>query len=129
MNFKTTWALFGVFFSVVIVMMLISLFGGDKGSTGKGYVLPSMRDETKAPDIATVAIERFRDREGKPLKEKLVFDRTEKGWRLREPNTRVEDGAVDQIIHQIRDAQRAETADRLPNDLDKFGLKQPATIV
>lgn len=129
MNFKTTWALFGGFFGVIIVMLLVSLFGGHKSSAGKGYLLPSFRDQAKADDIGVVTVERFRDKDGKSASDKLVFERTEQGWRLQQPNTRVQNSMVEQILDQLRNAQRSETSDPLPNDLAKFGLKEPAAVV
>lgn len=129
MNLKTTWALFGGFFGVIIVMLLVSLFGGHKSSAGKGYLLPSFRDQAKADDIGVVTVERFRDKDGKTASAKLVFERTEQGWRLKQPSTRVQNSMVEQILDQLRNAQRSETSDPLPNDLAKFGLKEPAAVV
>src|SRR5690242_3631587 len=100
MNFKLTWALFVAFFSMVIVMMLVSLFGGMKSSVGKGYILPTFRDQAKADDIGTVTVERVRDKDGKPAKETLVFERSDSGWRLKQPDSRVQSSMVEQVIDQ-----------------------------
>src|SRR5262249_45956818 len=60
--------------------------------------------------------------------EKLVFERTEQGWRSRQPDVRVDTYLVDRVVQQVSRARKDEKADVAPN-LKQFGLDQPALVV
>ncbi|HXG10436.1 MAG TPA: DUF4340 domain-containing protein [Gemmataceae bacterium] len=125
MNFKTTYVLFGLLIAVLVVFLVVQL-AGRKGPDTATYVFPSLHTKTasiKPKDIDTVEIELHR-----PESEKMVFVRTEQGWRLREPNVRADAGQLDQLVRQVMDAQIDEKAEVTSNQ-EQFGLKPPAAVV
>lgn len=126
MNFKTTYILFVVLVLVLAAFGLTQLWGLKQPKEKGLYVLPSLNDArnpTRTEDIQTVEIERSR-----PTAEKLVFYRSEQGWKLKQPAVRVDGYQVDRVIDQVRGARRDEKAD-VTSNLQQFGLDQPATTV
>jgi hypothetical protein len=126
MNFKTTYILFGIFAAVLVVFGVTQLLGLQSSKDKSVYALPTLHDKKKpirSDDIGTVEIARTR-----PTEEKLVFYRTDQGWKLREPSVRVDGYAVDRVIQQVIDAKKDEKADVTEN-LKQFGLDAPRTVV
>lgn len=126
MNFKTTYILFGVLVAVLVVFGVTQLLGLQSPKDKSVYVLPTLHDKKKpirSDDIDTVEIAR-----GKPTEEKLIFYRTDQGWKLREPSVRVDGYAVDRLIQQVIDAKKEEKADVAEN-LKQLGLDTPRTVV
>src|SRR5438270_13667393 len=105
MNFKTTYILFGIFAAVLVVFATTQLLGLQSPKDKSVYVLPSLHDKKKpmrSEDIGTVEIARANP------EEKLVFYRSEQGWKLREPSVRVDGYAVDRLVQQVIDAKKEE---------------------
>jgi hypothetical protein len=126
MNFRTTYVLFAVLFAFLAVMLLVQLFGTHTQDQ-REYALPSVHDivkPVKADDIESVEIQRFR-----PKEETLRFYKDSSGtWRCKDPEVRLVNGLVRQIIDQVLGARKDEEAD-LTSDLKKFGLDSPAEKV
>src|SRR5437667_12351450 len=104
MNFKTTYILFGIFAAVLIVFGVTQLLGLQSPKDKSVYALPSLHDRKKpvrSEDIGTVEIARTQ-----PAEEKLVFYRTDQGWKLREPSVRIDRLTVDRLIQQVIDAKK-----------------------
>ncbi|HLJ92225.1 MAG TPA: DUF4340 domain-containing protein [Gemmataceae bacterium] len=126
MNFKTTYILFGVLAAVLVVFGVTQLLGLQSSKDKSVYALPSLHDKKKpirSDDIGTVEITRQ-----KPTEEKLVFYRTDQGWKLREPSVRVDKYTVDRLIQQIIDAKKEDKAD-ISENLKQIGLDVPRTVV
>jgi hypothetical protein len=126
MNFKTTYVLFAILAVVLAVFGLTQLLNLQNTKDQTLYALPSLHDKKKpvhSEDIETVEIERNR-----PQAEKLVFYRTDQGWRLKQPNVRIDGYLVDRVIQQVIDARKEEKADVSPN-LKQLGLDEPAIVV
>ncbi len=126
MNFKTTYILFGVLFGVLALFGLTQLLGWRSSTDKSVYALPTLNDNrkpVKTEDIETVEIERTR-----PNAEKLVFQRSEQGWRLQQPSVRVDNYLVDRVVQQVSRARKDEKAD-ITTNLKQFGLDQPALVV
>ena len=126
MNFKTTYLLFGVLLAVLIVFGLTQLLGVQTPKDNTVWVFKSLNDSknpVRTEDIESVEIERT---SAKP--EKLVFSRTEQGWRLTDPDVRLDNYAVDRVIDQVKGARKEEKAD-VTSDLKQFGLDAPRAIV
>jgi hypothetical protein len=126
MNFKTTYLLFGILGALLLVFGLTQLAGLRKPDQRSAFVLPSLNDAKnpiKPEDVEAVEVERTR-----PTAEKLVFYRTEQGWKLKQPEVRVEGYLVDRIIDQVKGARIEEKADVTDNP-KQFGLDTPAATV
>jgi Domain of unknown function (DUF4340) len=123
MNFRTTYILFGVLFGLLGVFLLTQL--KKKPVAEMGYVLPSLHEpNVKTKDIDTVVLDRRL-----PKEEKLVFVRTEQGWRLEKPDVRADGTAVDQLIDQVFRVSKEEKAVDLTSNLKQFGLEPPSAII
>jgi hypothetical protein len=124
MNLKTTYILFGVFAVVLAVFGLTQYLGLKSPKDKTAWVFHSLNDTKnplRAADIESATIERTG---AKPIK--LVFYRTEQGWRLREPPVRIDGYQVDRVIDQV---MRARKESDLPGGLTQFGLDAPSTVV
>jgi hypothetical protein len=129
MNFKTTYLLFGGLAAVLGIVLLVQLFGR-KGVDATNYALPTMHKPSaiRTADIDRVEIDRHRDETGTAKEEKLVLERQKDGWRLKNPQVRLDSLVVDRLIDQVRDAAKEENAD-VRGDLRQFGLESPAATV
>ena len=126
MNFKTTYTLFGILAAVLVVFGITQLLGLQSPKDKSLYALPSLHDKKKpirSEDIGTVEIVRT-----KPTEEKLVFYRTDQGWKLREPSVRVDTYAVDRLVQQVIDAKKEEKAD-VSENVKQLGLEAPGTVI
>jgi hypothetical protein len=136
MNFRTTYILFGGLGIVLAVGLLVQIFGRKDGALdATNFVLPSMHKPSvvRTDDIDRVEIDRHRDEAGNSKEETLVLVRAKSGWRLENPNVRVDTSTVDRLIDQVRTAAKDEAASdeaaRARSNLAQFGLDSPGTIV
>src|SRR5262249_33809861 len=123
MNFRTTYVLFGVLISLLGLFLLTQL--KKRPGVETAYVLPSLHeDNVKSKDITAIEIDRRR-----PKEEKLVFVRTDQGWRLDKPAVRADATVVDQLVDQILRAGKEENAVDLTSNLKQFGLEPPSAVI
>ncbi len=126
MNFKTTYILFAIF-AVLLGVFGLTQFMGLKSSRDKtAWVFRSLNDgktPVRSEDIQTLEIDRAA---GTPAK--LVFYRSDDGWKLRDPEVRLEGYQVDRVIDQLIGARKEEKAD-VSSDLGQFGLDKPSVTV
>ncbi|HEY7157609.1 MAG TPA: DUF4340 domain-containing protein, partial [Gemmataceae bacterium] len=128
MNFKTTYALFGIL-AVVVLAFIVTLWIGPSSTESSNYVLPTMHAASgplKADDITRVEIDRTQ-----PDAEKLVFvrDGDSKRWRIVEPRDYAADSsAIDNLVRQISSATLDPKAD-VVNKPKQYGLETPAEVV
>jgi hypothetical protein len=126
MSFKTTYILFGLLVAVLAIFGLTQFFGLQSPKDNSAWVFRSLNDKknpVRSADIDTVTIERT-----SPKPTKLVFYRSEQGWRLREPDVRIDGYQVDRVIDQVIRARKDEKAD-LTKNLSQFGLDTPNAII
>jgi len=126
MSFKTTYILFGLLLGVLGLFLLTQLFG-KRSQEQLTYLMPGLHDitnPTKAEDFDRIEIERE-----KPKAEKLSFSKDEHGnWVSKDPEVRLDNNSVRQILDQILSARREQHADLTP-DLKRFGLDNPSEVV
>ncbi len=126
MNFKTTYILFAIF-AVLLGVFGLTQFMGLKSSRDKtAWVFRSLNDgktPVRSEDIQTLEIDRPA---GTPAK--LVFYRSDDGWKLRDPEVRLDGYQVDRVIDQLIGARKEEKAD-VSSDLGQFGLDKPSVTV
>src|SRR5205823_12361209 len=118
--------LFGLLGVVLLIFGATQLMGLRQPKDKSVYALPTMNEyghPIRADDIETVELVH----KG-ALPEKLVFYRTEQGWKLRQPNVRVDSYQVERIIDQVSRARREEKAD-VTNSLEAFGLDAPMETI
>jgi hypothetical protein len=131
MNFKTTYILFGLILVIIGVFALILAFGPTK-PVDETYVFPGLndsRDPVALKDIDSVVIERT-----SPRAERIAFehDKETERWRMTEPlalrEYRVDRGAVDGLVNEVKDARRDPSAD-VTSNIGQWGLDSPAATV
>src|SRR6185437_13515562 len=131
MNFKTTYALFGILV-VVLIAFIATLWIGPSSTESSNYVLPSMHAASgplSADDITRVEINRTQSDAEK--NEKLVFvrDADSKRWRIVEPRDYVADSpAIDKLVRQITEATLDPKAD-VVNNPKRYNLETPAEVI
>ena len=131
MNNKTLYIFAGLFVALLGVFFALQQFGPAPSNDKDTYALPSLRPQrgaaptkTDATDINRVEILRNKDAD----RERLIFERTERGWKLLHPDARVDGLIVDRLIEQLRNAHKEESAD-LSTSLADLGLDPPKMIV
>jgi hypothetical protein len=126
-NNKTIYILGALFLMVGGAILAIQLAGTHTNDPFTVYTFPTLRATAspaiKPEDIGRIEIDRT-SADGK--REKLVFARSERGWRLKKPGTHVE--GIDRIITQFSTVQKDESAD-LSTDLKELGLAPPLMTV
>ena len=126
MNNRTIYILGGILLGVLGLMLLAQL-SGTRAPDAELYVFPSLRASkggAKTEAIRQVSIEHLKD--GAP--QKLIFDRTDQGWKLKQPAVRVVGTMVDRLIDEVRNARKEESAD-LSTNLKELGLDPPELAV
>ena len=130
MNNKTLYILAGLFVGLLGVFFVLQKFGPAPNDDTASYALPSLRPprggstapKIEANDISRVEIDRDQGRE------KLVFERAPRGWRLLNPGARVDGQIVDRLIDQVRNTHKEESAD-VSSSLADLGLESPKMII
>ncbi len=111
--------------NTIIVLILFAIVGGYAFIVGR-YSVPEAQRKllaVKQDDMAKIDLS-YSDRE-------IVLER-EKGkpWRLVKPiGAEAEQTAANNLARAIADCAVVRTADEKPDDLERFGLKPPATTV
>lgn len=128
MNNKTLYIFAGLFLALLAVFFVLQKFGPHPGDEKAAYAFPTLRPgrtpNAKPAEIDKVEIERPKGSE----RERLVFERVDRGWRLRNPAVRVDSTLVDRLVDQVRNAHKEESADVAPN-LKELGLEPPQLVV
>lgn len=132
MNNKTLYILAGVFVALLGVFFLLQKFGPAPSDDTAVYALPGLRPQpggstppkTEANDIHRVEIDRAKDQG----REKLVFERTDRGWKLLNPSARVDAQIVDRLVDQVRKTHKEESAD-ISTNLAELGLEPPKMVI
>src|SRR5262245_56380975 len=103
MNFRTTYILFGVLATLVLLLGLVLVLNPAKPPDTK-YVLPTLHEEAnpvKSSDIDSVTIERKGDGQKTLV---LQRDADTKRWKMTEPlalpSDRVDNNMVDRLVNQ-----------------------------
>jgi hypothetical protein len=128
MNFKTTYALFGIL-AVMLAVLGVALFVEPAPKDASDYLLPSVHNkvsELKAEDVDRVEIQR-----NKPEVQKIVFTRDPDGksWKMTEPfEARADSFAVTGLVRDVLDARREPGADTPPS-LSEYGLDPPTEVI
>jgi hypothetical protein len=128
MNFRSTTFLFG------LLLGMLWLFGltvaHKKTAVDASFLLPSLQAD---PGIVIDSITIQRRVKGKEPEEfQFIKDKSNDAWSLKLPgiqkSAKLETFKIDQIVRQIKDARRSDEAG-VTEDLSRYGLDQPATVV
>src|SRR5262249_27069403 len=128
MNFATPPFLFG------LLRGLLWLFGSTaahkKPAVDACFLLPSLQADP-AIVIDSITIQR-RVKGKEPEEFQFIKDKSNDAWSLKLPgiqkSAKLETFKIDQIVRQIKDARRSDEAG-VTEDLSRYGLDQPATVV
>jgi hypothetical protein len=129
MNNKTLYIFAGLFAGLLFVFFALQKFGPTSGEdTTKSFALPSLRPgasaKAEAAEFTRVEINRSKDKE----RERLIFERTDRGWKMLNPAARADFQAVNRLIDQVRNAHKEDVAD-LGTNLAELGLDPPQMII
>jgi hypothetical protein len=134
MNLRTTFILFGVLVAGLGVFLALQLLGvgtTEERDEASKYLLASLNQpgaKVTPADIETLTVER-QDAKKPEQKEKWVFRREGKSWKLLEPRPlRVSESAVDNLVRQVIELQR-EKLDVSRQPLAELGLEQPSMTI
>jgi hypothetical protein len=126
MNFKTTYALFGVL-AVLLGVLAVVLVTGPTAPAGEKHVFPGMHGKDNPfneEDAEKVVIQRK-----KPSDSEMVFERGEdKEWRIVEPRAVPADSReIGNLVSALRNARIDE--ENKPASLKQGGLDSPRRVI
>src|SRR5947208_223125 len=111
MNNKTLYIFAGLFVALLGVFFVLQQYGPRPTDDKATYAVPSLRPGP-GPKSPVVTIGRVEiDRAKGNTREKLVFERGDRGWRLLSPAARVDGSVIDRLVDQVRNAHKEESAD------------------
>ncbi len=124
MNFRTTYALFGILILLMIAILFSLLLNG--GSDSAGDVLAALKNQNLGPkDITSLTI-KVRPAEASEKTLFLLRDPDSNQWRMTEPvNATVNDLVVNDILEEFFKAPFIESED-ITENLDIHGLGKPS---
>ena len=126
MSFKSTYILFAILGVMLAVFVITQLVGVRNPKDRSTWVFLSMnqgKTPLRSDEIGNLLIERTGSTPAT-----LNLYRGESGWRIKEPDVRLDTYSIDRIVDQIIRARREEKAE-LTQSLADYGLDKPRATV
>src|ERR1051326_6841858 len=109
----------------MLALLLIAQLRGPKPQEDTAYILPSVQaKKVDAKEINGLEIERKGAQAGK-----LVFFKSENGWRVKEPDLRADSSQINSLIGQLLRASMQEKEADMSAGFSHYGLDAPTEII